>query len=76
MAWKLRSGTWSIVVMNADGSRDVAATIGVGVKVPLALWVGIGLSLIGGALLAVAGLMFAARSRSYRRGRAIAALAN
>ena len=34
LAWKLRSGNWSIVVMNADGSRPVAATIGVGVKVP------------------------------------------
>jgi hypothetical protein len=75
LAWKLRSGTWSIVVMNADGSRDVAATIGVGVKVPALLWVGIGLSLFGGALLAAAGLMFAARSRSYRRAEATAALA-
>jgi hypothetical protein len=76
LTWKLRSGTWSIVVMNADGSRDVAATIGVGVKVPAAMWVGIGLSLFGGALLAGAGLMFAARSRSYRRARAIADVAN
>ena len=67
LTWKLRSGDWSIVVMNADGSRDVAATIGVGVKVPALLWVGIGLSLLGGALLVLAGLMFAARSRSYRR---------
>jgi hypothetical protein len=75
LAWKLRSGTWSIVVMNADGSRDVAATIGVGVKVPALLWVGIGLSLLGGALLVAAGLMFAARSRSYRRAGARAALA-
>jgi hypothetical protein len=76
LTWKLRSGTWSIVVMNADGSRDVAATIGVGVKVPALLWVGIGLSLFGGALLTAAGLMFAARSRSYRRVGATAALAN
>jgi hypothetical protein len=76
LSWKLRSGTWSIVVMNADGSRDVAATIGVGVKVPALLWVGIGLSLFGGALVAAAALMFAARSRSYRRARATAALAS
>jgi hypothetical protein len=75
LAWKLRSGTWSIVVMNADGSRDVAATIGVGVKVPALLWVGIGLSLLGGALLVLGGLMFAARSRSYRRAGSPAALA-
>jgi hypothetical protein len=76
LAWKLRSGSWSIVVMNADGSRDVAAKIGVGVKVPALLWVGIGLTLFGGALLAAGGLMFAARSRSYRRAGARAALAS
>jgi hypothetical protein len=76
LLWRLRSGTWSIVVMNADGSRNVAATIGVGVKVPALLWVGIGLTLFGGALLGAAGLMFAARSRSYRRAGATAALAN
>ena len=75
LKWRLRSGTWSIVVMNADGSRGVAATVGVGVKVPALLWVGIGLTLFGGALLAVGGLMFAARSRSYRRAGATAALA-
>jgi hypothetical protein len=76
LTWKLRSGTWSIVVMNADGSRDVATTIGVGVKVPALLWVGIGLSLFGAALLVAAGLMFAARSRSYRRAGGRAALAS
>src|SRR5256885_16321069 len=76
LTWKLRSGDWSIVVMNADGSRDVAATIGVGVKVPALLWIGIGLTLLGGALLAAGGLMFAARSRSYRRAGAPAAFAS
>jgi hypothetical protein len=76
LTWKLRSGTWSIVVMNADGSRGVAATIGVGVKVLALLWAGIGLSLFGGALLVTAGLMFAARSRGYSRAGATAALAD
>jgi len=76
LEWKLRSGNWSIVVMNADGSPDVAATIGVGVKVPALLWAGIGLSLFGTALLAAAGLMFAARSRSSGRGQARASTAS
>lgn len=76
LKWKLRSGTWSIVVMNADGSRDVAATIGVGVKVPALLWAAVGLSLFGGGLLAAAGLMFAARSRSSRRRQARASTAS
>jgi hypothetical protein len=76
LKWKLRSGNWSIVVMNADGSRDVAATIGVGVKVPTLLWTGVGLTLLGGALLAAAGLMFAARARSSRRPQARASAAS
>jgi hypothetical protein len=67
LQWKLRSGNWSIVVMNADGSQDVAARLAVGVKVPALLWTGIGLTLFGGALLAATGLMFTARSRSSRR---------
>jgi hypothetical protein len=75
LLWNLRSGKWSIVVMNADGSRDVAATIGVGVKVPAALWFGIGLSLFGAALLAAAVLMFGARSRTGSRRGAKAVLA-
>ena len=60
----------------AQPRTNVAATIGVGVKVPALLWVGIALSLFGGGLLAASGLMFAARSRSYRRGEATAALAS
>ena len=74
LEWNLRPGDWSIVVMNADGSRNVAARIGVGVKVPALLWVGIGLTLFGVALLAIAGLMFAARSRRSRRTGETAAL--
>jgi hypothetical protein len=74
--WNLRSGKWSIVVMNADGSRNVAATLGVGVKVPAALWVGIGLSLFGATLIAAAVLMFGARSRTGSRRSAKAALAS
>ena len=76
LEWKLRSGNWSIVVMNADGSPNVAARIGVGVKVPALLWAGIGLTLFGAALLAAAGLMFAARSRSHGRAAAEATLAS
>src|SRR3954454_10560795 len=76
LAWNLHSGKWSIVVMNADGSRDVAATLGVGVKVPAALWAGIGLTLFGCAMLAASALMFAARSRAGSRRSAEAVLAS
>ncbi len=76
LTWSLRSGKWSIVVMNADGSRGVAASIGVGVKVPALFWAGIGLTLFGGGLLGAAALMFVTRSRANRRATAAPALAS
>jgi hypothetical protein len=50
--WDVRDGDWSVVVMNEDASRTVAAGVRVGAKAPVmstAGWVAIG----GGALLAV-----------------------
>jgi hypothetical protein len=51
--WKVKSGTWSVVVMRPDGSRGVIADVGVGAKVPALIWVSLGLLVIG--LLMVAG---------------------
>jgi uncharacterized protein DUF4389 len=56
--WKPRSGRWSVVVMRADGARDVAADVNVGVRLGILLWIGIGL-LAAGVLAAgaAAGLL-------------------
>jgi hypothetical protein len=57
LAWKMRAGDWSVVVMNADGSRGVSARASAGAQVPhLATigWVGVGLG--GLALAGAAGL--------------------
>jgi hypothetical protein len=67
LTWKMRSGNWSVVVMNADGSSGVSASIDAGVKVPALLWAGIGLTAGGLLLLAASGGMLVSRSRSQRR---------
>ncbi len=63
LEWVPKSGHWNAVVMNADGSRGVAADLSIGAELDPLLWIGIGL-LIGGVLLAfVAALAITAGTR-------------
>src|SRR3954454_2703082 len=50
LTWNVRESDWSVVLMNSNGSRGVAANIDVGAKMSFLLWVAIGL-LIGGVLV-------------------------
>ena len=50
LTWHPRSGRWTVVVMNADGSPHVGAQMSVGVRVRYLTWIGMGL--LGLALLA------------------------
>src|SRR5512132_4094678 len=65
LTWKVREGDWSVVLMNADGSRGVAADIDLGAKVSFLLWVAVG-GLRGGVLVtggSAALVVLAARTR-------------
>ncbi|HET8616850.1 MAG TPA: DUF4389 domain-containing protein, partial [Actinomycetales bacterium] len=56
VVWTPREGSWALVVMNADGSQRVNASVDVGATVPWLPWLGGGL-LILGAVVAVAGAL-------------------
>jgi hypothetical protein len=64
LTWKVREGDWSVVLMNADGSRGVAADVDLGAKLSWLLWVAVG-TLIGGVLITggSAGLVLLAARR-------------
>jgi hypothetical protein len=67
LRWKVRDGNWSVVVMNADGSRGVDAGVSAGADVPLLGPVGWGA--VGGGLFlfAIAGGLIYLGARAPRR---------
>lgn len=59
VTWEVTGGDWTVVVLNADGSRVVAARADVGATVPALPWVAAAV-LAGGLLLAVLGIVLIA----------------
>jgi hypothetical protein len=45
--WDVEAGTWTVAILNGDGSRGVAVSADIGAKVGWVLWVGIGLAVAG-----------------------------
>jgi hypothetical protein len=57
LTWEPRDGSWTVVVMNADGAAPVRADVAAGAEVPGLDEVGVGLLVSGGVLLAVSALV-------------------
>src|SRR3954451_976699 len=61
ITWPVKNGTWTIVVMNADGARGVSADVSAGLTAPVLsniasalVWTGAAVLLVGVVLLALA----------------------
>jgi hypothetical protein len=70
LTWDVRSGNWTIVVMNPDASTGVEADLSVGVRSPLLLGIGIALLVVGLLLVAGSVAMIVGATRDRDRGRA------
>jgi hypothetical protein len=66
LTWKVRSGNWRVIVMNANGTRNVASELSISASFPHLLRIGIA-ALLGGLLilLASAGVLFRVVRRAH-----------
>lgn len=66
LQWRIRSGNWTAVLMNADGSAPVAADVSLGARLGFLLPLGVGLTVGGVVLLAVGILLVVLGARRSR----------
>jgi len=66
LEWEPEDGSWSVVVMNSDGSRGVASELSIGAELDAALWVGIVVLVIGALLAALAAIAITVGARRRR----------
>jgi hypothetical protein len=58
LEWGIEEGTYSLVLMNDDGSQGLDLAVSIGVKVPSVVeWIGVAILVVGLVLLGVAVLM-------------------
>ena len=54
LTWDVEGGNWSIVLMNADGSRGVEADVRIGVKINVLPWIILGMGIGALVMLGIA----------------------
>jgi hypothetical protein len=57
LTWKVRSGNWRVIVMNADGTRGVASELSIGASFPHLLTIGSAALAAGLLMLLLSGTM-------------------
>jgi hypothetical protein len=70
VVWDPSNGSWTVVVMNADGRPGVDVRADLGARIPAAPWIAVGLLTAGAVLLAGGALVIAGAIRGRRSDRA------
>jgi hypothetical protein len=70
LAWDPVDGSWTVVVMNADGRPGINVGADLGARMPAVLWIAIGLLAAGAVFLAGGALLIAGAIRGRRAGQA------
>jgi len=68
LVWKPRDGSWTVVVMNADGRPGLYVGTELGARFPVVLWVSLGVLAAGAFFLAGGTLLIAGALRGRREG--------
>jgi hypothetical protein len=72
LKWDPHSGSWTVVVMNANARPGIGVRADLGARMPAVLWIAIGLLVAGAVFLAGGGLLIAGAIRGRRASRASA----
>lgn len=71
LKWNPHSGSWTVVVMNADARPGIGVRADLGARMPAVLWIAIGLLVAGAVFLAGGGLLIAGAIRGSRASAAM-----
>lgn len=70
LAWDPGNGSWTVVVMNADGRPGIAVGADLGARMPALVWIALGVLAAGAVLLVGGGLLIAGAIRARRASQA------
>lgn len=68
VTWEPTEGSWSVVVMNADGGPGLRVEADLGATMPAVVWIALGLLLVGGLFLAGGVILIVGAFRAARSG--------
>ena len=70
LEWDPTDGSWTVVVMNADGRAGIDMGADLGARMPAVLWIALGLLIAGAVFLAGGGFLIAGAIRARRASQA------